>query len=82
MASNASTDRNLSGFSAKAGGFVSGEGAAFTGLGSLASFWSSSDGEDGPMYVNLDAEMPGAQKFSYEEGGSPGLSIRCTLDQE
>ena len=82
MASNASTDRNLSGFSAKAGGFVSGEGAAFTGLGSLASFWSSSDGEDGPMYVNLDAEMPGAQKFSYEEGGSPGLSIRCVLDQE
>ena len=47
----------------------------------MASFWSSSDGEDGPMYVNLDAEMPGAQKFSYEEGGSPGLSIRCVLDQ-
>lgn len=81
MASNSSADRNISGFSALAAGYVSGEGAVPTGLGSLASFWTSSVGEDGPMFVNLDAEQPGIQKFSYEGGGSPGFSIRCVKDQ-
>jgi len=87
MASNASADRNISGFSALAGGYISGPGEEAAdpepiGLGSLASFWTSSLGEDGPMYVNLDAEQPGIQKFSYEGGGSPGFSIRCVKDKE
>ena len=87
MASNSSADRNLSGFSALAGGYISGPGEEAadpepTGLGSLASFWTSSVGEDGPIFINLDAEQPGIQKFSYEGGGSPGLSIRCVKDQE
>ncbi|MFO7881538.1 MAG: FISUMP domain-containing protein [Kosmotogaceae bacterium] len=82
MASNSSSDRNISGFSALAGGYIDGEGAAPTGLGSMASFWTSGVGEDGPIFINLDAEHPGIQKFSYEGGGSPGLSIRCVKDKE
>lgn len=82
MASNSSSDRNISGFSALAGGYISGEGAAPTGLGSMASFWTSSLGEDGPMFINLDAEHPGIQKFSYEGGGAPGFSIRIVKDKE
>lgn len=82
MASNSSADRNLSGFSALAGGYVSGEGAEPVGLSAMASFWTSSTGEDGPIFINIDAEHPGIQKFSYEGGGAPGLSIRCVKDKE
>ena len=82
MASYSSADRNVSGFSALAGGYIDGEGAAPTGLGSMASFWTSGVGEDGPIFINLDAEHPGIQKFSYEGGGSPGFAIRCVKDKE
>jgi len=82
MASYLSSDRNISGFSALAGGSIDGGGDGPYGLGSWASFWSSSEGEDGHIYINIGAEHPGVQKFQYEGGGSPGLSIRCVKDKE
>ena len=63
---------------AGARGYVSGEGAAFTGLG----HWLLSGHQvtEKMNCINLDAEMPGAQKFSWRKEDS--IIFRCVLDQE